>query len=233
MVLSGGEEIVHIGRPVTCESCKGSGAKAGTKPRICTKCGGLGQIVRSQQKAGDTLQHITTCLECGGQGAIIDARCERCGGTGKIAQDETLTVRIPVGVEEGTALRIPGHGQPAGKPGLPPGDLFVIVGTAKDPRFERRGRDLYRVETINVVDAVLGTEIDVPTLDGKVSLKVPAGSQPESILRLHGKGLPRFGGGAPGDLYVRLQVHVPERLSKRQRQLFEQLRAEGDKGRAE
>ncbi len=130
-------------------------------------------------------------------------------------------------------MRIPGHGQPATKPGLPPGDLFVIVRTAKDPRFERRGRDLFRVETINVVEAVLGTEIDVPTLDDKVSLKVPAGSQPESILRLHGKGLPRFGGGALGDLYVRLQVHVPERLSKRQRQLFEQLRAAGDKARAE
>jgi molecular chaperone DnaJ len=133
-------------------------------------------------------------------------------------------VRIPVGVEEGMALRVPGHGLPASTPGLPPGDLFVVVRTAADPRFERHGPDLYRVETIDVVDAVLGTSIDVPTLDGALSMNVPAGTQPDTMLRLRGKGLPRFGGGGRGDLYVRLQVHVPERLSDRERRLFEQLK---------
>jgi molecular chaperone DnaJ len=180
--------------------------------------------VRRQRKQGVTLQQITTCAACSGRGSIIDTPCPDCAGTGRILRDEALTVRIPVGVEEGTALRVPGHGLPAEQPQLPPGDLFVIVRTADDPRFERRGEDLFRAETIDVVDASLGTEIDVPTLDGQVSVKVPAGSQPGSTLRLHGKGLPRFGGGARGDLYVRLQVHVPERLSHRQRLLFEQLR---------
>ena len=223
-VLNGGEETVHVGRPASCEACHGSGAKAGTSPRSCAKCGGTGQIVRSQRKGGVSLQQITACADCAGRGSIIDTPCPECSGKGEVYRDEVLTVRVPVGVEEGTALRIPGHGAAADKPGLPSGDLFVVVRTAHDPRFERQGADLYRNETVELVDAVLGTSIDVPTLDAPVSVKVPAGTQPDTILRLHGKGLPRFGDGARGDLYVRLEVHVPERLSDRQRHLFEQLR---------
>lgn len=223
-VLNGGEETVRVSRAATCQACRGSGAKAGTTPRSCAKCGGSGQLVRSQRKGGVTFQHITTCPECGGRGAIIDTPCPECGGKGEVERAETLTVRIPIGVEEGTALRIPGRGLPADKPGLPPGDLFVVVRTADDPRFERHGRDLYRVETIDVVDAVLGTSIDVATLDGQVSVQVPAGTQPDSMLRLRRKGLPSFGGGARGDLFVRLQIRVPEWLTDRQKHLFEQLR---------
>lgn len=223
-ILNGGEETVHVGRPIKCEACRGSGAKAGTSPRSCGKCGGSGRLVHRERKGGVSFQQITTCPECGGRGAFVDSPCPECSGKGAVHRDEVLTVRIPVGAEEGTALRVPGRGLPAEKAGLPPGDLFVVVRTADDPRFERHGRDLYRTETIDVVDAVLGTRIDVPTLDGPVSVKVPAGTQPDSMLRLREKGLPRFGGGARGNLYVRLQIHVPERLTDRQRQLFEQLR---------
>jgi molecular chaperone DnaJ len=226
-VLTGGEETVHIGRPATCPACHGSCAKAGTAPRRCAKCDGSGQIVQSQRKGGVSLRQVTMCRDCQGRGTIIDTPCPECAGQGQIARDETLTVRIPVGVEEGTALRVPGHGLPASTLGLPAGDLFVVIRTAADPRFERHGRDLYRIETIDVIDAVLGTDITVPTLDGRVSVTVPAGTQPDSLLRLRGKGLPRFGGGSRGDLYVRLQVHIPERLSDRQRQLFEQLKGAG------
>src|SRR5208337_427220 len=125
----------------------------------------------------------------------------------------------------GTVLRVAGHGLPADKPGAPPGDLFVVIRAAEDPRFERRGSDLYHTETIDVVDAVLGAKIDVPLLDGQQTVDVPSGAQPDTILRLSGRGLPRFDGGPRGDLYVRLQVHVPERLSDRQRRLYEQLKA--------
>ncbi len=232
-VLSGGEETVHVGRPVSCQACQGSGAKAGTKPRTCSKCGGSGQLVRSQRKEGVSLQQITTCPDCGGRGNFIDNPCPECGGKGEISRDEVLTLRIPVGVEDGTALRVPGHGLPAEKPGIPPGDLFVLIHAADDLRFERHGRDLYRVETVDVADAVLGTSIDVPTLDGLVSIKVAPGTQPDSLLRLHGKGLPRFGGGARGDLYVRVQVHIPERLSERQRRLFEQVKAAGERKKSD
>jgi molecular chaperone DnaJ len=134
-------------------------------------------------------------------------------------------VRIPVGVEEGTALRIPGRGLPAEKPGLPPGDLFVIVCTTGDPRFERRDCDLYRIEAVDLVDAVLGATIEVPGLDELASVKLPAGTQSDSLLRLRGKGLPRFGDGSRGDLYIQVKVRIPENLSAQQRRLFEQLRA--------
>jgi molecular chaperone DnaJ len=136
-----------------------------------------------------------------------------------------LTVRIPAGAEEGTALRVPGRGMPADRAGLAPGDLLIVIRTTADPRFERHGRDLYRVETIEAVDAVLGTNVNVPTLDGPASVTILAGTQPDSMLRLREKGLPRFGGGARGDLYIQLKVHVPERLTSHQRRLFEQLRA--------
>jgi len=223
-VLQGGEERVNIGQPIACQACRGSGAKAGTTPRRCAHCGGTGQQVRQERRGGVSLQQITTCPECGGRGTFIDTPCPECGGLGQTRRDEMLTVRIPVGAEEGMALRIPGHGLPAEKPGLPPGDLFVVVRTAPDPRFERRDRDLYRTELVDVVDAALGATVDVPTLDGPAAVKVPAGTQPDSLLRLRGKGLPRFGDGGRGDLYVRVQVRVPEHLSAQQRRLFEQLR---------
>jgi hypothetical protein len=120
-----------------------------------------------------SLQQITACPECAGRGVIIDTPCPECGGKGQVAHEDALTVRIPIGVEDGMALRVPGHGWPPEKHGLPPGDLFVVVRTADDPRFERHGRDLYRVEPVDVVDAVLGASIDVPTLDGQVSVNCP------------------------------------------------------------
>jgi molecular chaperone DnaJ len=226
-VLHGGEEKVHVGHPMVCQSCHGSGARPGTAPRPCAACGGTGQHVRSDRRGGVSVRQVTTCPDCAGRGSVIDTPCPTCGGTGQTRRDEVLTVQIPVGAEEGMALRVPGHGLPAEQPGLPPGDLFVIVRTAPDPRFERRDRDLYRTEIIEVVDAVLGTTIEVPTLEGPASVNVPAGTQPDSLLRLHGKGLPRFGDGGRGDLYLRLLVRIPEHLSAQQRRLFEQLRAVG------
>lgn len=178
------------------------------------------------------LKQITTCLDCGGKGTIIDAPCPECGDRGEVHQDEVLTVRIPVGAEEGMASRIPGRGTPAQRPAQPPGDPFVIVDTARDSRFERHERDLNRVESVDVIDAVLGTSLDVPTLDGPVSIKIPKGTQPDSLLRLRGNGLPRFSGDGRGDLYVRVRVQIPERLPERHRSLFEQLRTASSKQRA-
>ncbi len=223
-VLHGGEEPVHIGHPMTCQTCHGSGAKVGTTPRNCSACGGTGQQVRSERRGGVSLQQITTCPDCGGRGNFIDSPCPDCSGSGQTRRDEVLTVRVPVGAEEGMALRIPGRGLPAEKPGLPPGDLFVIVHSARDPRFDRQDCDLYRTEVVDVADAVLGATIEVPTLDGSASVKVRAGTQPDSLLRLCGKGLPRFADGVRGDLYVRVQVRIPEHLTAPQRRLFEQLR---------
>jgi molecular chaperone DnaJ len=158
-----------------------------------------------------------------GRGTTIDDPCPECHGEGQILRDESLTVRIPVGVEEGTALRVPDHGMPPADPRGKPGDLYVVVRSAPDARFTRQGADLWRTEKIEVVDAALGTIIKVPTLDGVVDVKVPAGTQPEAVLPLRGKGLPEFGGARYGDLFLRLQVHIPEKLSRKEREAFEDL----------
>ncbi|CAG4884437.1 chaperone Hsp40, co-chaperone with DnaK [Georgfuchsia toluolica] len=223
-VVSGGDEPVRIDRPVQCPACKGSGAAAGTSPRPCASCHGSGQEVKSSREGGVMFQRVTICPACGGRGLFIDEPCHECHGHGQVQRAETLTVKVPVGVEEGMVLRIPGHGlAPPGANGIP-GDLFVVVHALPDPRFERVGADLWRQEELPLSDAVLGTELNVPTLDGLAKVKVPPGTQPETILKLKDKGLPHFGGGRRGDLLLRLRVLVPEHLSTAQRKLYEQLR---------
>jgi molecular chaperone DnaJ len=222
-VGQGGKETVRISRPQTCPACRGARARAGTSPRRCKTCGGTGQRVSSRDEGGVHVRHITTCAACAGQGTVIDEPCPECGGRGQVARDETLEVTLPPGVEEGTSLRISGHGLPSAEGG-PPGDLYALVRIAPDPRFERDGADLWRTESISVPDAVLGARIEVPTLEGRVELTVPPGTQPGAVLRLRGKGLPRVGGGRRGNLNVRMVVRVPESPSSEERELYERLR---------
>ena len=224
-IRDGGEEKVHYRRPADCAACGGSGAKAGTSPRSCDRCGGNGRQVRTErQKGGVTFQQITTCPACGGAGKVIEEKCPGCAGQGRIERTETLSVKIPPGIEEGAVLRVAGHGIPAPGAGIA-GDLYVVVRSAPDHRFVRSNADLWRTETIAVADAVLGTELQVPVLDGApVTVKVTAGTQPGTVLRLHGKGLPEFGKSRHGDMLVRIAVHVPERTSSAERALYERLR---------
>jgi molecular chaperone DnaJ len=235
-VATGGEEKVRFVRPVPCDACHGSGAKAGTQPRRCEACQGTGRkTVQSQrrEREGEVIvRSLSPCPVCGGSGQIIDQPCPTCHGTGQTEREESLTVNVPLGVEEGMALRVPGHGMPAQEKGGVAGDLFVIVRSARDPRFERAGADLWREEVLTIPEAVLGTRRDVPTLDGQVEVTIPPGTQPDAVLRLAGKGLPDFGGRATGDLFLRLRVAVPQRLSAKERQLYEALRELGSPQRA-
>lgn len=224
-VVTGGEETVRLARLEPCPDCKGSGARAGTQPRPCKTCAGTGRKTATRREGGMLFQQITTCPECDGRGQFIDKPCPQCGGRGEVEREEKLTVKIPAGVEEGMTLRVPGRGVASEDPQGKPGDLLVMVRSKPDRRFERRGEHLWRVETIEVVDAALGTSLAVPTLDGEASVKVPPGTQPDSVLRLKGKGLPRFGGSGRGDLLLRVQVHVPERLSFEEQKLYERLQS--------
>ena len=169
-------------------------------------------------------QQVTTCDACLGRGKRIDDPCPDCDGRGEKHETESLTVRIPVGVREGTMLRVPGRGMPSRDVGGETGDLLVVVRSAPDERFERQDIDLWRSETVELTDAVLGTVLEVPTLEGTVKLKVPPGSQPNDVMRLRGKGLPGFGGDRRGHLFVRLLVRVPEKLSREEKKLYEKLR---------
>jgi molecular chaperone DnaJ len=228
-VNEGGDEAVHFTRPVVCTYCEGSGAEAGTSPRNCEACKGTGRQVttRDENKGQGTIrfQQITTCPVCHGQGVFIDHPCKQCHGSGKQQKEDRLKVSIPVGVEEGMTLRIPGHGLPSDDPGGETGDLYVIVNTAPDPRFVRRGADLWCNESLEIPDAVLGTTLKINTLDGEVSVKVPAGTQADEILRLRSKGLMKFGGYGRGDINIRLMLHVPEHLTKDEKSLYRQLQA--------
>lgn len=229
-INTGGEEQLHFTRSVACPACAGSGAKAGTEPRKCPSCGGSGRKVivreRKQERGAVRFQQITSCPDCHGKGSFVDQPCPQCHGRGQVQREESLKVRIPAGIDEGTALRIPAHGLPSEDAGGSPGDLYVVVRSAPDPRFERAGADLWREEVIEVADAVLGSKLKVPTLAGEADVKIPAGTQADEVLRLRGKGLARFDGGH-GDLNLRIRIRIPEKPSVEERRLYEQLRSLG------
>lgn len=223
-ILTGGEETVKYSRSVTCPECDGSRAKKGTEPRSCEECGGAGQKVYTTQQQGMTFQQVAVCPSCRGRGTLIDDPCPECRGTGNVERDSEIKIKIPEGVEEGMALRVTGHGNLSPEAGGPPGDLIVIIRTQDDPRFERRGDHLHRMERIHVADAVLGTKLDVPTLVGEVELKIPAGTQSGTVMRLANEGLPNFRSGRRGDIYLRIQVEIPKKPSSEEKKLYERLK---------
>jgi molecular chaperone DnaJ len=224
-IATGGEETVRFFRLEPCRDCGGTGAQAGTQPRACATCKGTGQKTSSRREQDILIRESATCPDCRGRGSFIDTPCSACVGRGEVRHEESLAIKVPVGAEDGLVLRVPGRGHASADPQGVPGDVLVLVRTAPDERFERDGADLWRVETLDVADAVLGTELSVPTLDATTIVKVPAGTQPGSQLRLRGKGLPRYGGRGRGDLYILLNVSVPERLDPESRKLWQRLRA--------
>ena len=224
MIITGGEEEVYISHPRTCPACKGTGAAHGTEPRICETCKGTGKLTKTRQEGNVSYQEIRTCPDCGGRGKFVDKPCPRCGGIGTIDEPEKLSVNIPIGAEEGMVLKIPSHGRPSPTPDGEAGDLLVIVRTAYNPLFKRAGADLWHAQTIELVDAVLGTEIEISTLEEPLKVTIPQATQPNTVLRLNEKGLPYFGGEKRGDLYLRLNVHVPENINDEEKELYRQLR---------
>jgi molecular chaperone DnaJ len=227
-VASGGEEVVRYGRYAPCQRCHGQGTADGQPPKACPACQGSGQQVTTRQKGNVSMRQISTCPVCHGSGKRIEQACPDCGGRGEVEKTERLTVTIPVGVEDGMALRVAGRGMASPEPGGAPGDLYVVVRSRPDPRFQRDGADLWRHETVPLTDAVLGTRLEVSTLEsGKTEVNIPAGIQSGTVLRLRDKGLPRFGGKGRGNLYLQIGVHIPEKISREERELYERLRALG------
>ncbi len=214
-------DTVEIRVPVlsVCEECDGSGARKGTTAIPCSDCGGAGQIRVSQ--GFFSLQQ--TCPRCRGAGSIIKDPCRACGGGGRVERRKTLSVKIPPGVDTGDRIRLSGEGE-AGHNGGPPGDLYVQVAVREHKIFSRDGKDLYCEVPISIADAVLGGELDVPTLGGRVKLKIPAETQTGRMFRLRGKGVAPVRGGGPGDLLCRVVVETPVKLNSEQKAMFEELR---------
>ncbi|MEH6672241.1 molecular chaperone DnaJ [Halopseudomonas sp.] len=210
---------IRVPTLVECGTCDGSGAKKGTSPVTCTTCGGHGQV-RMQQGFFSVQQ---TCPRCHGTGKMITDPCRDCGGQGRVEEQKTLSVKVPAGVDTGDRIRLAGEGE-AGVNGGPSGDLYVVVSVREHKIFQRDGKNLYCEVPISFADASLGGELEVPTLDGRVKLKIPDGTQTGKLFRLRGKGVTPVRGGSPGDLLCRVAVETPVNLTKRQRELIQELR---------
>lgn len=208
-----------------CDVCDGSGAKKGTSPSRCGTCGGTGQVRMSQ----GFFQVQQTCHACRGRGTIITDPCHTCHGSGRVEQVKTLSVKIPAGVDTGDRIRLSGEGE-AGPSGGPPGDLYVQVMVREHEIFQRDGRNLYCEVPISFADAALGGEMEVPTLGGRVKLKVPPETQTGRLFRLRGKGVSSVRGGGPGDLLCRVVIETPVNLNSRQKELLKNLQQELEGG---
>ncbi len=215
----GTEKTVEISRYDTCSACKGSGAKPGTKDIGCPTCDGRGQINR----VSGFFSISQTCNACGGAGRVIKTPCEKCSGRGKVRVARKINVKVPAGVDNGIRLRVSHEGN-AGERGGPRGDLYVVIYVKEHHLFKRHNNDIYCDAKISFTQAVFGSEVDVPTVDGKVKMKVPQGTQSGKVFRLRGKGVPDLlSGSGKGDQLVRVTVDVPQRLTEEQKRLLKEF----------
>ncbi|HEX3181756.1 MAG TPA: molecular chaperone DnaJ [Beijerinckiaceae bacterium] len=219
---SGKTASLKVPTSVTCEACSGTGAKPGSKPKTCSTCNGHGRV-RAQQ---GFFAIERTCPTCHGRGEIIDNPCSACSGAGRVSRERTLSVNIPAGVEDGTRIRLAGEGE-AGMRGGPPGDLYIFLAIKPHPFFQRDGADLYCRVPISMVQAALGGELGVHTLDGGESkVKIPEGTQSGRQFKIRGKGMPVLRARDFGDLYIQANVETPQNLTRRQRELLQEFEVE-------
>jgi molecular chaperone DnaJ len=223
--VAGTEVKIRIPTQVTCTDCGGSGAKKGSQPKTCTTCGGHGQV--RMQQGFFSLQQ--TCPHCQGSGTVISDPCNTCHGKGRVQEHKTLSVKVPAGVDSGDRIRLAGEGE-AGESGGPPGDLYVQIQVKEHPIFRRDENNLYCEVPISIVTAALGGELEVPTLNGRVNLKIPPETQTGKMFRMRGKGVKPVRGGAVGDLICRVSVETPVNLTHKQKDLLKQLSSEMESG---
>lgn len=217
---------IEIPRTELCSVCRGSGAAPGTAPKKCTQCGGTGQLQRVQNTGFARFIRVEECGKCRGTGSIVELPCKECRGNGRVRRQRKIRIQVPAGVDDGHTLRLRGEGE-AGEAGSPPGDLYVVVNIPEHPVFKRRDSDLFVEAHVNAVEAMLGTQLRVPTLYGDVMLEVPSGTQPGTSFKVKGKGLPRLNSFGKGDEYAVVRIDVPKNLNGRQKDLLKQLLREG------
>lgn len=229
-VKDGTDKTLRLHRKKDCGECGGVGSKDGTTT-TCEKCGGSGEIRNVQRQGFQQFIRVSPCPDCGGRGQKMKDPCENCEGVGVVDAMETLTVKIPAGVEDGSRMKVSGKGD-AGEHGAPSGDLYIYIRVKPDDDFVRRGRNIHSEVDISMSEAALGDSVTIKTLEGKTNMKIPPGTQPGQNFRLRGKGLPDMRGGT-GDHIVTVNVKIPEKLSKKQKELlseFKKLERKGKKG---
>jgi molecular chaperone DnaJ len=219
----GGEKEIRIRHLETCQTCKGSGARPGTGSRTCTTCNGTGQVRRATRTPFGTFAQVSVCPTCDGAGEVIEEKCDVCGGSGRKQETKKLKITIPAGVDNGMKLRVAREGD-AGLKGGPPGDLFVYLTVETDAEFQREGNDIKSNISISYIQAILGCTIKVNTVDGQEDLIIPAGTQPNSVLILESKGVPKLGNPVSrGDHRITVKISIPTRVTGEERDLLEKL----------
>ena len=219
----GGEKEIRIRHLETCQTCKGSGARPGTSSRTCTTCSGTGQVRRATRTPFGTFAQVSVCPTCDGAGEVIEEKCDVCGGSGRRQETKKLKITIPAGVDNGMKLRVAREGD-AGLKGGPPGDLFVYLTVETDAEFQREGNDIKSNISISYIQAILGCTIKVNTVDGQEDLIIPAGTQPNSVLILESKGVPKLGNPVSrGDHRITVKISIPTRVTGEERDLLEKL----------
>jgi molecular chaperone DnaJ len=226
----GGEKEIRISHLEHCGTCDGSGAKPGTKPRTCTTCSGSGQVRRATRTPFGSFTQVAVCPTCNATGQMIEDKCEICGGSGQRQENKKLKITIPAGVDNGTRLRVSGEGD-AGQRNGPAGDLYVFLFVNEDSEFRRDGINVLSELKISYLQAILGSKLEVSTVDGKEEITIPAGIQPGTVLTLEGKGVPRLGNPvARGNHLLTIEIVIPKSVSAEERDLLEKLAAiRGDK----
>jgi molecular chaperone DnaJ len=216
------EKDVEVTRDEICSTCRGTGAEPGTSSTRCTTCAGRGEVRQQRQTFLGSMVQVITCPTCNGTGEVISTPCHTCRGRGRERKSVHKIVSIPGGVDNGTQIRLAGEGQPGENSG-PNGNLFLELAVKSHAFFHRRDTNIMLNLSINISQAALGAEVEVPTLDGKSKLSIPAGTQPGRVITLKGKGVPRLRGSGRGDELVMIEIEVPTRLTGEQRRLFEEL----------
>jgi molecular chaperone DnaJ len=219
-VASGTEKTIEFEKQDHCEVCKGTGAKPGSSPIVCTQCGGQGRV--AQQGFGGMFRMVTTCPNCRGRGSVVREHCSSCGGTGRQLRKRVVTVRIPAGVHDGQAVRIAGEGEP-GEHGAPPGDLHCYIAVKPHPIFSRHNNDLVCQFPISFTQAALGAQVEVPTLKGSDKLEIPGGTQHGEVFKLKNRGLPDVRTHRQGDELVQVLIEVPKKLTEKQKVLLREF----------
>jgi len=220
--IFGKETDITIPKEEDCKTCHGSGAKPGTKPETCSHCHGTGQLNQEQNTPFGRVVNRRVCHYCNGTGKIIPDKCNTCGGSGRVKKNKKIHINIPAGIDEGQQIRVAGKGE-AGINGGPPGDLFVVVIVKPHDFFEREGDNIYCELPLTFAQAALGDEVEVPTVHGKVKLKIPAGTQTGKTFRLRGKGAPNVRGRGQGDQHVNVRVVTPTKLTEKQKELLREF----------
>lgn len=218
----GTEKQIKIKRYEHCDVCEGSGAKKGTQRKTCPTCNGTGEVKQVRNTLFGRMVNVATCSQCDGEGSVIETPCNNCKGSGKVVKEKSISIKIPAGVDNGSIIRLSAEGELGQRKG-PRGDLFIVISVKSHEIFKRNGQDVHCEVPISFVQAALGAEIEVPTLEGKVAYTISAGTQTGTTVRLKNKGIPSLRGGSRGDQYVKMNIEVPTKLTEKQKELLKEF----------